>query len=85
MLPITMIDTTGLYTVEEVAHTLRERGVVLAAAGRQTEWHLWADSRQRASQDRKISIYPTLNEAIRVFHETDVAAVATKVKSANNF
>lgn len=85
MLPITMIDTTGLYTVEEVAHTLRERDVVLAAAGRQTEWHLWADSRQRASQDRKIPIYPTLDEALRVFRVTDVAAVAKKVKSANNF
>jgi high affinity sulfate transporter 1 len=76
MLPITMIDTTGLYTVEEVAHDLRERGVALAAAGRQTEWHLWADSRQRATRDRKIPIYPTLKEAIRVFHETDVADVA---------
>jgi MFS superfamily sulfate permease-like transporter len=85
MIPITMVDATGLYTAEEVADTLRERGVVLAAAGRQTEWRLWADSRQRSTQDRKIPIYPTLNEAIRVFRETDVACVAKKVKSANNF
>jgi high affinity sulfate transporter 1 len=85
MLPITMIDTTGLYTVEEVALTLRERGVVLAAAGRQTEWHLWAESRQRTPRDRKIPIYPTLNEAIRVFHDADVAAVAKAVKRANTF
>ena len=76
LLPITMIDTTGLYTVEDVAHSLSERGVVLAAAGRQTEWHLSAASRQRTSEDRKIPIYPTLKAAVRVFHETDVAAAA---------
>src|SRR5215467_13190065 len=35
MLPITLVDATGLYTVEEIADTLRERGVLLAAAGRQ--------------------------------------------------
>jgi MFS superfamily sulfate permease-like transporter len=84
MLPITSIDTTGLYTVEEVAHILRERDVVLAAAGRQTEWRLWADARQRASQDRKIPIYPTLNEAIRVFSEAVVGPDATKAQSAND-
>src|SRR5262249_61092690 len=37
MLPVTLVDATGLYTVEEIAETLRERGVVLAAAGRRTE------------------------------------------------
>jgi hypothetical protein len=74
MLPITMIDATGLYTAEEVADTLRERGVVLAAAGRQTEWHLWAESRQRAPKERKIQMYPTMNEAIRHFREVETGA-----------
>jgi hypothetical protein len=72
MMPIAMIDVTGLYTAEEVAHTLSERGVVLAAAGPQTEWRLWADSRKRASQDRKIPIYPTMKAAMRSFHEAKV-------------
>jgi len=53
MLPITMVDATGLYAAEEVADTWQERGVVLAAAGRQTEWRIWAESRQRAVRDRK--------------------------------
>jgi high affinity sulfate transporter 1 len=74
MLPITMIDATGLYTAEEVADILRERGVVLAAAGRQTEWHLWAESRQRAPKERKIQMYPTMNEAIRHFREVETGA-----------
>ena len=67
MLPITLVDATGLFTAEEVADTLRDRGVVLAGAGRQTEWHLWAESRQRASKDRKIPIYPTLREVVRAY------------------
>jgi high affinity sulfate transporter 1 len=67
MLPITLVDATGLYTVEEIADTLRERGVVLTAAGRKTEWRLWAESRHRAPKDRKIPIYPTLREAISAY------------------
>lgn len=69
MLPITMIDTTGLFTAEEVADRLRERGVVLAGAGRQTEWHLWAESRNRGTKDRKIRIYPTLGDVVRAYQE----------------
>lgn len=67
MLPITLVDATGLYTVEEIADTLRERGVVLAGAGRQTEWRLWAESRQWAPRERKIQIYPTLPEVVTAF------------------
>ncbi|HKV79679.1 MAG TPA: SulP family inorganic anion transporter [Candidatus Sulfotelmatobacter sp.] len=77
MLPITMIDATGLYTADEVADTLQERGVVLAAAGRQTEWRLWAESRQRAPRERKIRMYPTMNEAIRTFREVEAGAAAS--------
>lgn len=72
LLPIRMIDATGLYTAREVADTLKERGVVLAAAGRQTEWRLWAESRQHAERDRKIHIYPTMQEAIRAFRPAEV-------------
>jgi high affinity sulfate transporter 1 len=70
MLPITMIDATGLYTIDEVADALQERGVVLAAAGRQTEWRLWAESRG-TSKERKIHMYPTMHEAIRTFRKLD--------------
>lgn len=37
MLPITMIDATGLYTVEELSESLKQRGAVLRPrAGRQS-------------------------------------------------
>lgn len=71
MLPITLVDSTGLYTAEEVADVLRERGVLLAAAGRQTEWRLWAESRKRPSSDRKIRFYPTFREVIRAYQSVE--------------
>src|SRR5262249_19110108 len=78
MLPITLVDATGLYTAEEVADTLHEQGVVLAAAGRQTEWRLWAESRHREPRDRKIPMYPTMDEAIRTFRQGQAAATEAK-------
>ena len=74
MLPITMIDATGLYTADEVAGTLQERGVVLAAAGRQTEWHLWAEGRQLAPDGPTIQIYPTLGRAVTAYEHATVRA-----------
>ncbi|HEX2661209.1 MAG TPA: SulP family inorganic anion transporter [Candidatus Acidoferrum sp.] len=71
MLPITLVDSTGLYTAEEVADVLREWGVLLAAAGRQTEWHLWAESWKRPSSDRKIRFYPTFREVIRAYQSVE--------------
>jgi len=79
MLPITMIDATGLYTAEEVADTLQERSVVLAGAGRQTEWRVWAESRQRAPKERKIQMYPTMHEAIKAFREMEAGVVEVNV------
>jgi len=67
MLPITMIDATGLYTADEVAGTLRDQGIVLAAAGRQTEWRLWAEGRRFAPEGPKIQIYPTLRRAVAAY------------------
>lgn len=67
MLPITLVDATGLYTAEEIADTLQERGVVLAAAGRQTEWRLWAESQGRKPNDRKILFFPALLEVVKAY------------------
>lgn len=79
MLPITMIDATGLYTLDEVADTLRERGVALAAVGRKTEWGLWAESRQPVPWERKIHMYPTMYEVIRTFRKMEAGTVEMNV------
>jgi high affinity sulfate transporter 1 len=71
MVPVTMIDATGLYTAEELADLLRDQGVVLAGAGRKTEWEIWAESRRRARQNRRIPIYSALSEAIAAFQNLE--------------
>ena len=79
MLPVTLVDATGLYTAEEVADALRERGVVLAAAGRQTEWHMWAESRKRQPSDRKILFYPTFPEVIKAYQSLQGSTTSPRV------
>ena len=65
MIPITMIDATGLQTAQELADELQRRGITLAAAGRKSEWNQWAHSRRFGEETRKVKVYPTLKSAIR--------------------
>jgi len=68
MMPVTMIDATGLYTTQEVTEELERRGVVLVAAGRGTEWRQWAESRHFAHGGyRKTTMYPTIKAAIKMY------------------
>jgi high affinity sulfate transporter 1 len=64
MLPITMIDATGLETAQELAVELENRGIVLVAAGRKTEWNLWSEAKGFGHDERNIRIYSTLDSAI---------------------
>jgi len=64
MIPITMIDITGLQTVREVIEDLRARGIEFIAAGRATEWKLWTESRRLESGWRS---FPTLHAAIKAY------------------
>ena len=67
MLPITMIDATGLQVTQEIAEELDSRGALLVAAGRQTEWQLWAETRRFEVPFHKAKTYPTLRTAIKTF------------------
>ena len=67
MLPITMIDATGLQVTQEIAEELDGRGALLVAAGRQTEWRLWAETRRFEVEFHKTKTYPTLRAAIKAF------------------
>jgi high affinity sulfate transporter 1 len=64
MIPVTMIDITGLQALREVIETLRTRGVTLIAAGRETEWKHWAEKRRLKSGYRS---FPTLRAAIKAY------------------
>jgi high affinity sulfate transporter 1 len=64
MIPITMIDITGLQALREVIETLRERGVAFIAAGRETEWRHWAERRRLKAEYRS---FPTLRAAVKAY------------------
>lgn len=69
-LPVTMVDATGVYTLREVIDTLRARGVVVAVAGRRTEWKRWR--RLRGFHPRlALPLYASLEEAESAFLSLD--------------
>jgi hypothetical protein len=67
MLPITLIDATGLFAVDEVVGELAARGVRCVAAGRQTEWQLWIRGRKLDLNVLKATVFPTLRQAVQAF------------------
>ena len=67
MLPVTMLDATGLYAAQDVFDTLRARGVVVAAAGRQAEWQQRAAARGFSSQVQLTRAFPTLRQAVHAY------------------
>jgi len=67
MIPITVIDTTGLQTLRDLMAILRSRGVTLVAAGRVTEWRHWAEHRGLKFEHHS---FPTLDVAVQEYeHE----------------
>ncbi len=60
-MPVTGLDATGLFALLEVEQALRERGIILSAAGRAKEWTEWA---RRRGLEAQIRIFPTLRAAV---------------------
>jgi high affinity sulfate transporter 1 len=63
LLPASTIDATGILTILDLVTTLKARGISVNAAGRATEWRLWAD--KRGIVDGRVRFFPTLRQAIR--------------------
>jgi hypothetical protein len=74
MIPITMIDLTGLQTARDVIENLRTRNVAFVVAGRVTEWRLWGESRGLQAQVRS---FPTLRAAIKCYARENAQVVPT--------
>jgi MFS superfamily sulfate permease-like transporter len=72
MIPVTMIDITGLQTAADVVETLRGRGVVFIAAGRETEWRNWAERHGVQVGHRS---FPTLRAALKEYERDDASPV----------
>ncbi len=64
MIPVTLMDITGLQTAGDVIETLRSRGVTFIAAGRETEWRQWAERRGMKAGYRS---FPTLRAAVKEY------------------
>ena len=69
MIPITIVDATGLYAFQEVVNALTARGILVASAGRETEWRNWLASRhiEPLSAATKILMFATLSEAVDAY------------------
>ena len=67
MIPVTLVDATGLYTTAEVIHTLSELGIVFVTAGRVTELSDRATESQRPFNRSDIRQFPTLRAAIKAY------------------
>lgn len=67
MIPVTLLDATGLYTAAEVISTLSDRGVVFATAGRLTELSDRATKSQHPFNRLDIRQFPTLRAALQAY------------------
>jgi high affinity sulfate transporter 1 len=74
MLPINMIDATGLFAIDEVLTLLTARGIRCVAAGRQTEWRHWRSGRKLEMNALKATTFPTLRQAVQAFRRESGAA-----------
>ena len=68
-MPVTQLDVTGYYELEELAQTLHERDVELVIAGRMTEAQNWHEKKGLSDEYFADRHYPTLRETVRVYKE----------------
>jgi len=78
MIPVTMVDVTGLYAASDLIETLREQGVVFSTAGRQTEWRQWAE-RHKFKMPNTPRAFPTLRAAIKAYRQ-ETGTVASAIE-----
>ena len=64
-MPITQMDVTGYFVVEELKATLRQKGVQLVVAGRRNEIAEWRKARALGADDTLY--FPTLRKAVHAF------------------
>lgn len=74
MIPVTLIDATGVEVGGELIKLLHERGIQFVTAGRQGEWERWSVRHHfdLASADRMA--FPSLHAAVEAFMDQRVPA-----------
>lgn len=69
LLPVSQIDTTGLFAMRDAFANLRARGIVVAAAGRDAEWADRASRRDLSGVLTGIRFFPSLRRAELAYRE----------------
>ena len=69
MLPVSLVDTTGLYALRDTFELLHERGIVVAMARREPEWMRRAVDRGFADPRLALRYFPTLRQAAQAYAE----------------
>jgi MFS superfamily sulfate permease-like transporter len=67
LLPLTQVDVTGTYVLEELKDELGRRGATLVFAGRRTEAALWLRERGLDDVVSMAHYFPTLRQAVRAY------------------
>ncbi len=68
-IPVTQMDVTGYYELEDLAQTLHERGAELVIAGRMKEAIEWHEKKGLSDKYFADRHYPTLRETVRMYRE----------------
>ena len=66
-IPISDIDTDGLYALRDLNQTLAQRGVTMIIAGRRTEFLDWLLQIGIYRPDHDTIVFPTLRQAVKAF------------------
>jgi len=74
MLPVTLIDATGIYAVDELIGILHDRSISLVAAGRKQEWKAWSESHNFKLESSGARIFHTLTDAVKAYKEEMASA-----------
>ena len=69
MLPVSLVDTTGLYALRDTFELLHERGIVVAIARREPEWLRRAVDSGFADPRVGLRYFPTLRQAEQAYAE----------------
>jgi high affinity sulfate transporter 1 len=66
-IPISNIDISGLYALNDLRHTFEKRGITLVYAGRRTEIRTWLQEIGVARPEYDALFFPSLRQALKAF------------------
>jgi len=73
MIPVTMMDATGIQAANELLAVMRARKIIFVAAGRQAEWQQWRDQRRLQPDTTGTRVFPTLRAALKAYQREAAA------------